>query len=153
MQLQFFSPDFSDWQLPASNSDAWHFQQTKHRQQCHWVTFWGKQRNSATHLTGQANAANNRAFAVCDRPAGAQISLQIGQISSQRQYRFNINSEIGSICAREIRPDPKSAYIFTPMHSVRRIWWWRIDSEFREEIWFRYNACQNAYFRAYNEGC
>lgn len=74
----------------------------------------GKQQNSATHLTESATASSqqqqwlaNTAFAVSDRPASAQISLQIGQISSQRQYRFNINSEIGSICAREIRPDPE----------------------------------------------
>lgn len=42
-------------------------------------------------------AAHNRqrCYAVSDRPAGIQISLQIGQISPQRQYRFNINIEIG----------------------------------------------------------
>lgn len=40
-------------------------------------------------------AQRQRCYAVCDRPAGIQISLQIGQISPQRQYRFNINIEIG----------------------------------------------------------
>lgn len=44
----------------------------------------GKQKNSATHLTVPTTNCRlyvqpaNTAFAVSDRPAGAQISLQIG---------------------------------------------------------------------------